>query len=353
MTATADATCAAVDDLLRERLSLLADDWHDLAGRRADVLGDLDLPALAAHASRGGKRFRPLMVHWGWAAAGAHADRFDEVVRLGAALEMLHVFALVHDDVMDRSELRRGAPSVHSLAREAHREEAAAGPAEAFGDHIAILVGDLLHMEADDLVAGLPAPVRGLWRTMMLELVLGQRRDLTGAAAGRRDLDHALEVARLKSGSYTVQRPLQMGAVIGGGEAPVVDALLAYGGHLGEAFGLRDDMLGTWGDPSLTGKSREDDLQTRKPTVLLALAAERVGDQARELLSADTDEPLTDEQLDLLRTELDASGIRIAVERIIAEEVTAAVDALDPEVVHPEAVDGLTALAHRIAWRNS
>lgn len=346
-------TLGQVDALLLRTLDELASDWRTIAGDASDVLDADDLPTLIAEAAAGGKRLRPAMVHWGWVAAGAPAGAHDEVVRLGAALELLHVFALVHDDVMDRSELRRGNPSVHARARDAHRLRGRFGTARDFGDHIAILAGDLVHSEADALVAGLPGVVRQVWRTMMLELVLGQRLDLTGAATGRRDLAQARRVAQLKSGSYTVERPLQMGALLGNADEALVDCLVRYGQHAGEAFGLRDDVLGTWGDPHTTGKSSSDDLASGKPTVLLALAADRLDSGDVGLLHAAGVRPLEDAEMARLRRSMDACGIRAQVETWIGEQVDLAVAALDPDHVTPGAVRGLTAAAHRIAWRNS
>lgn len=364
-------TLDRVDALVTTTLEALSRDWAALAGDACDVLGSDDLPALARRAARGGKRLRPEMVHWGWVAAttpaapapGATTDPGDPaprattlddgVVRLGAALELLHVFALVHDDVMDGSELRRGVASVHARARDAHRDLPGLGSAEPFGEHIAILVGDLVHAEADHLVAPLPAPVRAVWRTMMLELVLGQRLDLTGAAAGRRDLDQARRVARLKSGSYTVQRPLQMGALLGGADEALVGCLLRFGHHAGEAFGLRDDLLGTWGDPGITGKPRHDDLRTGKPTMLLALADEHLDDRHRSLLRQASGQHLDAGPLDELRRALEATGVREQVEDHIDREVRHALAALDPRHVGAPAIAGLTDVVHRIAWRTS
>ena len=346
-------TLQAVEDRVVEVLADLDREWCRVAGGPADVLGPDDIPSLARHAARGGKRLRPQMVHWGWVAAGAPLERWSDVVDLGAALELLHLFALVHDDVMDGSLMRRGEPSVHALAADRHRDAQGRGDASRFGEHVAILVGDLVHAEADQLVAALPAPIRAVWRTMMVELVLGQCRDLTGAALGRRDLQQGLEVARLKSGSYTVQRPLQMGAMLGSASDALVQCLLQYGWHVGEAFGLRDDVLGTWGDPRQTGKSAQDDLETGKPTVLLALAQQRLDDRHGALLALTGSGRLAGAELDQLRTAMDGCGIRDQVEQLITDEVHAARAVLDPDIVSREAVDGLRTLADQIAWRNS
>ena len=159
------------------------------------------------------------------------------MVQVGAALELLHIFALIHDDVMDESASRRGQPSVHTLAAQLHLHSAARGNARRFGESIAVLVGDLAHAEADHMVTELPPAMRRIWRLLVIELVQGQSRDITGTAAGRRDLAHARQVARMKSGAYTVQRPLQLGAAAAGADEPVVGAITRYGREVGR--GLR------------------------------------------------------------------------------------------------------------------
>ena len=153
------------------------------------------------------------MAYWGWVAAGGRDDEAGQadVVRAGAALELLHIFALIHDDVMDESDSRRGQPSVHTLAAQLHLHAGARGDARHFGESIAVLVGDLAHAEADHLVTELPRPMRQIWRLLVVELVHGQSRDLTGSASGRRDLDHARRVARMKSGPLHRAAPARAG----------------------------------------------------------------------------------------------------------------------------------------------
>ncbi|WP_394275760.1 polyprenyl synthetase family protein [Luteococcus sp.] len=346
-------TLRAVDELLEQTLERLDADWRAVAGRRADVLGEQDLPRLAREAAVGGKRMRPAMVHWGWVAAGAPAGPHPQVVQLGAALELVHVFALVQDDVMDHSELRRGQPSVHARSRDLHRASPAQGSSEEFGKNMAVLVGDLLHSEATLLVAGLPAPVCETWRTMVVELVLGQRLDLTGAAMGRRDITQAMEVARLKTGTYTIQRPLQMGAQLAGAGDELVECLLRYGDHAGKAFGLRDDLLGTFGQPETTGKSSFDDLEAGKATVLLALADQRLDERGRMLLRATGTGSLDRQQLSELAAMMIDQGVREEAEQLVVREVELACAALDTKVVSPEGIAHLTNEIRRIAWRSS
>ena len=343
-----------VDRQLAEVLEELAEAWAAEDTQKVDVLIDRDLPELLGSLASTGKRIRPTMCYWGWLAAGGH-DRdgtFRHVVLAGTALELLHVFALIHDDVMDESASRRGQPSIHTLAAQLHLLSRARGSAQRFGESIAVLVGDLAHAEADYLVASLPAPMRAIWRHLVIELVHGQSRDITGSAAGRRDLSHARRVARMKSGSYTVERPLQLGAAAAEADGAAVAALSAYGRELGEAFALRDDLLGVWGNPKVTGKPAGDDLISGKPTVILALSRGRLAGAAREARERVGTPEFSSADVELLQEELQACGVVDEVESLISSHVHAAVDALDPQLLDSRGITGLTQLAHRIAWRD-
>lgn len=358
------ATVAAVSELVEQVLTDLRADWAELTaavmpGEPVEPPGyrslrtDSVLDLLGGLVVAGGKRFRPRMAHWGWVAAGGHRDGrgHAELVRVGAALELLHVFALIHDDVMDGSETRRGQASVHAAARREHVRERGLGDSQRYGENIAILAGDLAHSEAGVLVAALPAPMQRLWRTLAIELMMGQGRDLVGAANGRRDLGHARGVARAKSGAYTVWRPLQLGAAAAGAPPATMAALERYGLAAGEAFALRDDILGVVGDQRDTGKPVGDDLATGKPTVLLALASQRFSLRWRRALERAAAGRATNAELGALRAELVRSGVIAEVEAMIADAVTAAQAALADPAVHPDAVDGLTTLVRRMAWR--
>lgn len=358
--AASDApTIAAVHDLIEATLIDLAGQWRELASAivaRPDVLHtDSILELLQGLVGSGGKLIRPRMAHWGWVAAGGldHGRGHRDVVRIGAAFELLHSFALVHDDVMDAAESRRGRPSVHALARAQHVELGGRGDPQRYAESIAMLVGDLLHSEADLLVADLPARVRAAWRTMTIELIMGQGRDLVGAANGRRDLEHAQEVARAKSGAYTVWRPLQMGALAAGGSNELLAVLHDYGHHAGQAFALRDDVLGVLGDPALTGKPVGDDLVSGKPTVLLALAAQRFGPAQRLALHRIGTGNASADEVHALCHELVTSGVVAEVEELIADSVRAAERALESPPVDPRAAEGLRRIVQAMAWRQS
>lgn len=350
---------ALVDALLTESVADLTQLWADLPDDEhgeLDILGASDLPLfIDALLATGGKRFRPVMCYLGWLSAGGRARETGhrDVVKVGAALELLHLFALVHDDVMDESASRRGRPTVHVQARELHRSRGGIGSADRFGESIAILVGDLAHAEAGHLVADLPRAMRVQWRVLVAELVAGQRRDLVGTAAGRRDLTFAKTVARMKSGRYTIERPLELGAAAARGGGEVSAALARYGKAMGEAFALRDDLLGVWGDPARTGKPSGDDLISGKPTVILSLAHDRLrGAAARLALSRVGTAEFDDDDLSLLQHQLHVDGVSAEVEQMISEDVEVALSALEDPSLDAAGVAELTRMAQQIAWRD-
>src|SRR5207248_344040 len=192
----------------------------------------------------GGKRLRPAFCHWGFVGAGGAPDD-PMVVDAGAALELLHTFALVHDDVMDGSGRRRGMATVHRAFEDRH---AAAGWS---GEGVAILVGDLAFVYADILLAAAPAPAGQVFSELRLEVNIGQYLDLLGTARRDATPELAERICQYKSGKYTIERPLHLGAALAGRLDDLAPAYTAYGMPLGEAFQLRDDLLGAFGDSSL------------------------------------------------------------------------------------------------------
>lgn len=248
---------------------------HDfLAQRRVEAvaidrrLGPL-VDELEAAVSAGGKRLRPLLVAWGYRAGGAEVD--EAIIRAGAALELLHTFALIQDDVMDRSSTRRGRPASHvNLARAAQVDP------DVFGPSAAILLGDLALIWADQLLAasGFRAErlTRGLavYHELRTEVTLGQYLDVLAAHSRQVTEEEALTVNRYKTASYTVQRPIQLGLALAGGPPSTIEAVTSYAIPAGIAFQLRDDVLGAFGDPEETGKPSGEDLRERKPTWLWA-----------------------------------------------------------------------------------
>lgn len=356
-TADAQACIDDVDAFVARENARLADTWGGFrGGMGVDVL-ERDLPEwMDAQMSAGGKRFRVAMAYWGFIAAGGQlaSPGYSHLVRAASALETLHYFALVHDDVMDESLSRRGRPSAHIQAEARHQDVDGLGEASVFGRNMAILLGDLAHLQADRMAAGLPPELQDIWYDLCTELMVGQRADLTGAAGGRRDLGHAKAVARLKSGCYTVVRPLELGAASAGATPEVRASLMACGHHIGQAFALRDDYLGVWGDPQLTGKPSGDDLVEGKATVILALAADRLTNGAARALERVGTQRARRSDIELLQRTLTEIGIRSEIERMIEDEVTAAQARLDEcTTLHPAGVEGLRAMIARIAWRDA
>lgn len=349
-----DAVRRDVDALLEEELTALAADWQEFsAGLGVDVLPE-DLPGWLRGLLVGrGKRVRTTMAYWGFIAAGGlHGEAgYQHMVRAAAAVELLHLFALVHDDVMDESDQRRGRPSAHVEATRWHEQAGAHGDGVVFGRNLAILLGDLAHTLADGLVDGLPPAMRAAWHELSVELIAGQRADLTGAAAGRPDRRHAEHVARTKSGRYTVTRPLQLGAAAARAPQHVVDALMACGDHLGMAFALRDDHLGVWGDPSRTGKPDSDDLYEGKATVLLSLAREHLTGDAADLLARVGTPDFRRDDVPALAEALRASGVDAMLEQLIADEVSQGLACLERAPLAKPGVTGLSEAARTLAWR--
>jgi geranylgeranyl diphosphate synthase, type I len=279
---------------------------------------------------RGGKRLRASFAWWGWRAAGGAGvgPSAHTALHVAASLELLQALALIHDDVMDRSDLRRGAAAVHVEFADRHRAEGMRGCADHFGVAGAVLAGDLALVWAEDLLAEARLDqasrerVRPLWRAMRTEMVAGQYLDLRAQATAELFPDHALRVAALKTAAYTVQRPLGIGAALAGATEETRRHLEAAACSAGIAFQLRDDLAGVFGDPAETGKPAGDDVREGKTTYLAAIAwqlAERTEDhQALHVLrNALGDPQLTPDGLADYRQAVIRLGARDAVsERI-------------------------------------
>ncbi len=300
----------------------------------------------------GGKRLRPAFCHWAHRAAGGDPD--DPVlVDAQAALELLHAFALAHDDVMDGAELRRGQPAIHRHRAEHHASEGWAGESRRFGDAVAILVGDYLHVLADGLIAGAGAHTetvwRDLWTELRTELNVGQYLDVLGAANRSLTAEAAQLIVRYKSGRYTIERPLELGATLAG-DRELGMALGTYGEPLGEAFQLRDDVLGCFGDPVELGKPVGDDLREGKATLLLAFAREAADPEQADLL-ARVGGALTATEVTAIGEVFVATGALDQVERRIAHQTEAAIAALDQLTLPADARIALVELAHFVSAR--
>jgi geranylgeranyl diphosphate synthase type I len=298
----------------------------------------------------GGKRLRPAFAYWGYRAAGGTDS--DQVVATVAALELVQASALMHDDLMDRSDTRRGEPSVHRRFAARHRAEGWRGDPGTFGDSAAILLGDLCLVWSDELLqaGGLPpatlARARPVFDQMRTEVTVGQYLDVFAQATPHASVELASTVARYKTAKYTVERPLLLGAALADAPPPVHAGLSAYGLPLGEAFQLRDDVLGVFGDPAQTGKPAGDDLREGKRTYLVLAAIEAAGHAERAVLEARLGDPALDAAgVAALRDVITSTGALDRTEGRIAELTAVALDALAAADIDAEAREVLTDLA--------
>jgi geranylgeranyl diphosphate synthase type I len=303
--------------------------------RRLEPLGEdaVRLVEAAQRSVTGGKRFRAAFCYWGHQAVDEEADA-AALLRAAASLELLHASALVHDDVMDASDTRRGRPSTHRAFEARHRDLHWRGDAETYGAAAAILLGDLLLSWADELLrtCGLPddrvLEALAYFDTTRTEVIVGQFLDVSAQARGAGSVEQAMRVLRYKSAKYSVERPLHVGAALAGARREVFDALTGYGIPLGEAFQLRDDLLGVFGDPSVTGKPAGDDLVEGKRTVLVALALGSAAPPDARRLDAGLGTPLSADDVGVLRDVIERSGAHAEVERRIDDLTDRSLQAL-------------------------
>ncbi len=306
------------------RLDATLAEFLDTRARSLAEVGP-ELAPVAAEARQfvldGGKRLRPRFAYWGWRTVCGESDDDTALITVAASLELLHACALVHDDVMDASATRRGRPATHVAFAARHREAGWSGDADVFGAAAAILLGDLLLSWADAQFASAnPAPAARTVYDEMRQLVMaGQYLDVLVQARGEFSVEDALRVAEFKTSKYTVEGPLHLGAAMAGAPPEVFAALTAYAIPLGEAFQLRDDILGVFGDPDETGKPTGDDLLEGKRTLLVALAVQHAEpDQASLLRRELGDRSMTGERVQALREVIVASGALDLVEKRIA-----------------------------------
>ena len=346
----APASLAIVAGPVEERLRSILDTERS---RWVAVDGDLagPLQILGRFVLDGGKRLRPAFCHWAFVGAGgAHDD--PKVIDAGAAFELLHAFALVHDDVMDGSSMRRGAPTVHIAFAADHARGSWNGESRRYGEGVAILIGDLAEVYADRLMSDAGPSAFAVWNELKIELNIGQFLDVLGAARGQVDLETARRIVRYKSGKYTIERPLHVGAALAGRLDALAAPLSRYGEPLGEAFQLRDDILGTFGDSVRTGKPVGDDLREGKPTPLLAVATERSTPQQRTILDRIGSSDLELDDVLAIQSVFIETGALSAIEADISSLTRAAIDALDDVEIVTEARNALEELAHYVGDRD-
>jgi geranylgeranyl diphosphate synthase type I len=282
------------------------------------------------------------------------------MLRAAASLELFHTFALIHDDIMDASDTRRGRPTIHRSLAAQYRNHGDLAATDRYGTSVAILLGDLALVWSDEMfhTCGLTphqlSVARPLLDAMRTEVMIGQYLDLLSAGDETGDVDSALSIVLFKTAKYTVERPLQMGATVAGADQDVLDACSAFALPIGEAFQLRDDLLGVFGDPAITGKSRLDDLREGKATALLAFALRRANKTQRALLRRLIGNPDLDESgAAVVRGIFIETGALPAVNAMIRERRQQALTALDHAQFRPAATAALYEIAHRATVRTS
>jgi geranylgeranyl diphosphate synthase type I len=343
-------------------------DFLDAEGAAMVALDDELAPLVAVARDAvlaGGKRMRPTFAYWGWRGLAGPDTPTAPIVPALAALELLHAFALVHDDVMDDSDTRRGRPTAHRVLADTHRARGMRGDPGRFGEAGAILVGDLCLVWADRLIArwGVKpeawAEVRRHYDLMRVEAIAGQFLDVLGESSWTWSVERALRTARMKTAGYTVTGPLRYGAALADGAAGPRTAAVArayerYGRAVGEAFQLRDDLLGFAGDPAVTGKPIGDDLLRGKPTVLLQLARSRAtGRRAVELERLLRRRRHRAGDVDRLTALVRETGAPSTVVEMIGERVADARAALAAAPIDPLARMELDRLAGAAGWRTT
>ncbi len=311
----------------RQSVQAVLDEFLDEQAQRLAPLG-ADAAALIDEARisvSGGKRLRAAFCYWGYRAIQPKVEDEKALLRACASLELLHASALVHDDYMDASATRRGRPATHRAFAERHLLAGWSGKSEQYGAAAAILLGDLLLSWADELLrrCGLPlsqvAPALDVLDLCRSEVVAGQFLDVSVQARAAADVETAMTVLRYKSAKYSVERPLHIGAALAGATPEQLAELSAFGLPLGEAFQLRDDQLGVFGDPEVTGKPAGDDLVEGKRTVLVALALDASTPADRAVLDGALGHPLSTEQVEQVRRIITDSGAAAQVEAVIDE----------------------------------
>ncbi|WP_432278645.1 polyprenyl synthetase family protein [Nocardia carnea] len=345
------AFATAVEQALTGYFATRAEAVTELGPVFIDAVG-----ALESFVLRGGKRTRPGFAWMGWLGAGGDpaGPQAGAVLQACAALELVQACALIHDDIIDSSRTRRRFPTVHVDFEQRHHYQGWSGDSAHYGESVAILLGDLALAWADDMVHGSgldPAALARfapVWAGMRTEVLGGQLLDVHGEASGDESVAAALRINRYKTAAYTVERPLHLGAALAGADPGLITAYRTYGTDIGIAFQLRDDLLGVFGNPEVTGKPSGDDLREGKRTVLVAEALQRAAEldpAAGDRLRAGIGTDLSEEQVGELRDLLVALGAVDAVEARIAALTDQGLTAIEASSATPEAKQHLKAMA--------
>ena len=338
---------AGVTSRLDEFLAAERERWADFEPALAQPIDEIRRLVLS-----GGKRLRPAFCHWGFVGAGGGThEQID--IDAGAAFELMHACALFHDDVMDDADSRRGQRTAHMVAADEHTEQGWAGESRRFGEGVAILVGDLSFVYADQLLAAASPEAMGIWNELRIELNIGQYLDILGGVSRTRDLAASERICRYKSGKYTIERPLHLGALLAAPERSdeLLPHLSAYGLPLGDAFQMRDDVMGAFGDEAITGKPVGGDLVEGKPTPLLARATRSANDAQRKVLELVGAPDMSTETVASIQQVIIDTGGLAELEQQISNLTESAVTSLNAAPITAVAKTELVALAEFVAQR--
>lgn len=345
---------SSTDELIQRVNAVLANSISASTARWTAVQADLNdvFVEISALVMGGGKRLRPQFSHWGWVAAGGSSDA-EQSAHIGAAIELLHAAALFHDDIIDDADTRRGRATTHKTMAHAHGRNGWSGESRRHGEGSTILIGDITYVMSDALMDNLPAAARPLWHDLRLEMNIGQYLDVLGSARETRSVSEADLICRMKSAKYTIERPLHIGAVAADPERGqgLMPMLSAYGLPLGDAFQMRDDILGAYGDSKITGKPVGGDFREGKPTPLLARAHQMAQTQHLDVLAKVGQPGLTDEDIAEIQQVVIDTGAVKAMEDLIASHHSQAVRALEKSQMMGESYDALVHLADVVTQR--
>ncbi len=310
----------------------------------------------------GGKRMRALLCYWGWRGAGGAADA-PAIIAAGAALELFQAAALIHDDIIDRSDTRRGGPSVHRQFSTLHSDSGWALDDERFGHAAAILTGDLCLSLSEEMFAsigaGAASRARAVFNLMRTEVMAGQYLDILEEVAGpskphETAVARASAIIRYKSAKYSSEHPLVLGGALAGGSEELLAGYSAFALPLGEAFQLRDDVLGVFGDPARTGKPAGDDLREGKRTVLVGLTIDNAGEADRTFVDRNLGrQDLSDADIDRMCAIMVDSGALGRTEDLIGELSGTAFTALAQLPISPAVAGALSVLGRGAVSRTA
>ena len=338
---------ARVDAVLDDTIRVAQSKWTTVDADLVDVFDEIRSLVLG-----GGKRLRPQFCYWGWVAAGGSSESATPHT-LGAAIELLHVCALFHDDVIDDAASRRGKQTTHVRKAAEHSSLGFAGEPRRFGEGVAILIGDITYVMSDMLTDSLSSAARLLWHELRMEMNIGQYLDTLGSARRERSIEKTERVCRYKSAKYTIERPLHIGAVSAnesrGNE--LLPMLSEYGLPLGDAFQMRDDILGAFGNSEVTGKPVGGDFREGKPTPLLARAYAAASETQKKVLDTVGSPALDDAGVQRIQSVVIDTGALAEMEQHIAMLHHQAITALDASRLAGESYRELLQLADVVTQR--